>query len=120
MGLRISDFVMGRGGTPFVEIVPRHDNANGARVKMMRPRRVYVGADLERLFADYLTHIACRATELGLPLRVESPLLVNLFRPPLLSSLREGTVRDKTNALRRRGIGVEGWSPHWFRHISFA
>ena len=116
LGLRISDFVMGRGGTPFVEIVPRHDNANGARVKMMRPRRVYVGADVERLFADYLTHIACRATELGLPLRVESPLLVNLFRPPLLSSLREGTVRDKTNALRRRGIGVEGWSPHWFRH----
>ena len=65
LGMRISDFVMGRGGTPYVEIVPRADNANGARVKMMRPRRVYVGADLERLFADYLTHLACRAAELG-------------------------------------------------------
>ena len=45
-----------------------HDNPNGARVKMMRPRRVYVGADLERLFADYLTHLACRADELGFAL----------------------------------------------------
>ncbi len=63
LGMRISDFVMGRGGTPHVEIVPREDNPNCARVKMMRPRRVYVGSDLERLFADYLTHLACRAAE---------------------------------------------------------
>ena len=66
LGLRISDFVMGRGGTPYVEIVPRSDNTNGARVKMMRPRRVYVGSDLERLSADYLTHLACTAATLGL------------------------------------------------------
>ncbi|QIS23410.1 tyrosine-type recombinase/integrase [Nocardia terpenica] len=116
LGLAINDFVLGRGGTAFVDIVPREDNANGARVKMMRPRRVYVGTDLERLFADYLTHLACRATELGLLVTVDSPLLVNLHRPPLLAPLREGTVRDKVNALRRRGIGPEGWSPHWFRH----
>ena len=50
LGLRIGEFVLGRGGTAYVEIVPRLDNPNGARVKMMRPRRVYVGADLERLF----------------------------------------------------------------------
>src|SRR5450755_4907454 len=55
LGMRISDFVMGRGGTAYIEVVPRHGNPNGARVKMMRPRRVYVGGDLERLFADYLT-----------------------------------------------------------------
>ena len=114
--MRISDFVMGRGGTPFIEIVPRLDNPNGARVKMMRPRRVYVGAGLERLLADYLTDLACRATSLGLPLTASSPLLVNLQRPPLLAALREGTVRDKTAALRRRGIGPAGWTPHWFRH----
>jgi integrase len=53
LGLRIGEFVLGRGGTAYVEIVPREDNPNGARVKMMRPRRVYVGADLERLFADW-------------------------------------------------------------------
>ncbi len=116
LGMRISDFVMGRGDTPYVEIVPRLDNANGARVKMMRPRRVYVGNDLERLFADYLTELARRAAELGLPLTGDDPLLVNLARPPLLGALREGTVRDKVAALRRRGIGPPGWTPHWLRH----
>lgn len=116
LGLRISDFVMGRGATPYVEIVPRADNANGARVKMMRPRRVYVGGDLERLFADYLTHLACRAADEGLAVTAEFPLLVNLARPPLLAPLREGTVRDKVSALRNKGIGPPGWTPHWFRH----
>jgi len=116
LGMRINDFVMGRGGTPFVEIVPREDNPNGARVKMMRPRRVYVGADLERLFADYLTHLACRAAEVGVAVNVDCPLWVNLDRPPLLAPLREATVRDKVGALKRRGIGPPGWTPHWFRH----
>lgn len=116
LGMRISDFVMGRGGTPYVEIVPREDNPNGARVKMMRPRRVYVGTDLERLFADYLTHLACRAAEAGVTVNVDYPLWVNLDRPPLLAPLREATVRDKIAALKRRGIGPPGWTPHWFRH----
>ncbi|MGH1551344.1 hypothetical protein ACRAWF_01475 [Streptomyces sp. L7] len=89
LGLRIGDFVMGRGSTPYIEIVPREGNPNGARVRMMRPRRVYVGTDLERLFADYLTHLACRAAELGIEIRTDSPLLVNLTRPPLLAALRK-------------------------------
>ena len=106
LGLRIRDFVMGQGSTPHVEIVPREDNANGARVKMMRARRVYLGADLERLYADYLTHLAVRAAELGLPISPEDPLFVNLERPPLLAALREGTVRDKVAAGSARRAGV--------------
>jgi integrase len=116
LGMRISDFVMGRGDTPYVEVVPREDNPNGARVKMMRPRRVYVSTDLERLFADYVTHLACRAAEVGIAVTADCPLWVNLGRPPLLRALRESTVRDKTDALRRKGIGPVGWTPHWFRH----
>jgi integrase len=116
LGMKISDFTMGRGGTAYVDVVPRADNPNGARVKMMRPRRIYVGTDLERMFADYLTHLACRATELGFEVTADSPLLMNLQRPPWLAALREGTVRDKTTALRKQGIGPPGWTPHWFRH----
>jgi integrase len=116
LGMRIRDFVMGRGDTPYVEVVPREDNPNGARVKMMRPRRVYVSPDLERLFADYVTHLACRAADTGIAVTAEDPLWVNLDRPPLLAALRESTVRDKTEALRRKGIGPAGWTPHWFRH----
>ena len=116
LGMRICDFVMGRGGTAYVEVVPREDNPNGARVKMMRPRRLYVGGDLERLFADYPTHLACHAGTLGLAVTADSALFVNLRRPPLLAALREGTVRDKCTALRKRGIGPPDWTPHWFRH----
>lgn len=116
LGMRISDFVMGRGATPYVEVLPREDNPNGARVKMMRPRRIHVGADLERLFADYLTHLASQAATLGLVVTADSALFVNLQRPPLFAALREGTVRDKTTALRNKRIGPPGWTPHWFRH----
>jgi integrase len=116
LGLRISDFILGRGGTAYIEIVPRPCNPNGARVKMMRPRRVYVGTGLERLLADYLTCLACRAAELGIAITADWPLLVNLQRPPLLAALGEGTVRDKVTALRRKSVGPPGWTPHWFRH----
>ena len=116
LGMAIGDFVMGLGGTAYIEVTPREGNANGARVKMMRPRRVHVSADLERLFAGYLTHLACRAASLGLEITPTSPLLVNLDRPPLLAAMREGTVRDKVTALKKKGIGPPGWTPHWFRH----
>jgi integrase len=116
LGMRIDDFVMGRGGTPYVEVVPREDNPNDARVKMLRPRRVYVGADLERLYGDYLTHLACRAADSGIPIASNEPLFRNLDRPPLLSALREGTVRDKVRALKQKRIGPDGWTPHWLRH----
>src|SRR6266545_2307033 len=116
LGMAISDFVMGRGGTAYIEVVPRAGNPNGARVKMMRPRRIYVSADLERLFADYLTHLACRAAGVGMNVSPGSPLLVNLDRPPLLAAMREGTVRDKVTALKKKGAGPSGWTPHWFRH----
>ena len=103
LGMAISDFVMGRGGTAYIEVVPRAGNPNGARVKMMRPRRIYVSADLERLFADYLTHLACRAAGLGMNVSPGSPLLVNLGRPPLLAAIREGTVRDKVTGAEEEG-----------------
>ena len=104
LGMTIGDFVMGLGGTAYIEVVPREGNANGARVKMMRPRRVHVGADLERLFADYLTHLACRAASLGLEITPDSPLLVNLDRPPLLAAMREGTVRHGQRAPGRPAV----------------
>ena len=116
LGMRINEFVMGRGETPYVEVVPREDNPNGARVKMLRPRRIYVGTDLERLYADYLADLACRATECGIFLAPHKPLFRNLDRAPLLSPLREGTVREKVKALKRKGVGPAGWTPHWFRH----
>ncbi|MFI7707377.1 tyrosine-type recombinase/integrase [Nonomuraea sp. NPDC049480] len=116
LGMRISDFVMGRGGTPYIDVVPRPDNPNEARVKLLKPRRVYVGADLERLFADYLTHLACRAAQLGIAISAGDMLFVNLDRPPFLAPLQQGTVYDKVDALKTKGYGPPEWTPHWLRH----
>ena len=43
LGMAISDFVMGRGGTAYIEVVPRAGNPNLARVKMM-PRAASTSA----------------------------------------------------------------------------
>ena len=34
LGMRVNEFVMGRGSTAYVQVVPREDNPNDARVKM--------------------------------------------------------------------------------------
>jgi integrase len=83
---------------------------------MMRARRVYVGADLERLYADYLTDLACRMAGLGLAVSAADALFVNVDRAPLFSPLRDGPVREKVARLQRRGIGPPDWTPHWLRH----
>lgn len=54
LGMRIDAFDMGHGGTPSVEVVARADNPDAARVKRVRPRRIYVGSDFDRLCVDYL------------------------------------------------------------------
>ena len=56
------------------------------------------------------------AAEVGIAVTADHPLWMRLERPPLLAALREGTVRDKTKALQRKGFGPAGWTPHWFRH----
>ncbi|GGW81936.1 hypothetical protein GCM10010350_78340 [Streptomyces galilaeus] len=100
LGLQISDFVMGRGDTPYAVIVPREDNPNGTRVTMMRPRRVYVGTDLERLFADYLTHLACRAAGLGMPIsnRFAAAGEPSSDRRSSPADLRAANLRTRTQA----------------------
>jgi len=114
--MRIEDWRMGRGGTAHVEVVPRADDRDDARVKGSRPRRVYVGAGLDRLLSDYLVLLAERAADDGVVPSESWPLFVNLEREPLFGPLTPSTVYDKVRALRRRGAGPAGWTPHWFRH----
>ena len=116
LGMRISDFVMGRGGTAYVEIVPARGQPERGAGEDDAPAPGLRRRDLERLFADYLTASGLPGRRVRHRGHRTSPLLVNLDRPPLLAALREGTVRDKVAALRRKGIGPPGWTPHWFRH----
>ena len=68
LGVRHEDWIVGRGSTPYIEVVPRENNRNGARVKNMKGRRVFVSDRLERLYGDFLYEVGHLADRRGLPL----------------------------------------------------
>lgn len=83
-------------------------NDNGARVKIGRGRTIPVGADLLRLYADYLH------TEYG---DLDSDhVFVNLWAQPRGHALSYRAVYDLVLRLRRR-TGID-FDPHWFRHTA--
>jgi integrase len=116
LGLRVGDWVMGRGGTPYVEVVARDSEQLDARVKRMRSRRVYVSPELEQLYSDYVSSLAEQAARHGTTLTSDSPLFMNLRGSPKFGQLRAGSVYDVVARLRKQGVGPTTWSPHWFRH----
>jgi integrase/recombinase XerD len=87
-----------------IAIVPR-DNANGARAKS-GGRTVPVGAELIRLYADYLHE------EYG---DIDSDyVFVNIWAEPRGRAWSYPAVYDLVMRLRARtGLGFD---PHWFRH----
>jgi site-specific recombinase XerD len=112
-----ADWHVGRGGTPFVEVVPK-EHPHGQRVKGGRQRRVYVSDTLERLYSDYLWVLAEAAEEAGLGLDDSWFVFVNLSREPRFEPMRPETVYATVRRLRRQlGDRVpKNWSPHWTRH----
>lgn len=83
-------------------------NDNGARVKTGRSRTIPVGADLLRLYADYLHG------EYG---DLDSDhVFVNLWGHPVGHALSYRAVYDLVLRLRKR-TGID-FDPHWFRHTA--
>lgn len=103
LGLRHEDFVSRQRR---VMIVPRGDNANGARAKCLSPATVPVSAPLVRLYSDYMH------TEYG---GLDSDyVFVNLWSAPLGRPLRYQAVAKLVGRLRvRSGIS---FTPHMLRH----
>ena len=54
LSTRHCDWHAGRGGTPFIEVVPRQDHPAGVRCKSSRYRRIYISDELERLHSEYV------------------------------------------------------------------
>jgi integrase/recombinase XerD len=117
LSTRHCDWPAGRGGTPFIDVVPRQDHPAGARVKNSRYRRIYVSDELERLHSEYLWQLCDAGAHQVLDLENHF-VFVNLDRGRWLAPLRPETVYDLVAALKRRlGSAVpDGWTPHWFRH----
>ncbi|HBW21035.1 MAG: tyrosine-type recombinase/integrase [Streptosporangiaceae bacterium] len=117
LSTRHCDWHAGRGGTPFIEVVPRQDHPAGARVKNSRYRRIHISDELERLHSEYLWQLCDAGAHQALDLENHF-VFVNLCRGRWLAPLRPETVYDLVATLKRRlGSAVpDGWTPHWFRH----
>jgi len=103
LGLRHADFVSRRCE---LTIVPRNDNANGARAKTSTITTISVSAPLVRLYSDYMH------TEYG---ALDSDyVFVNLWSSPVGHPLRYDAVA-KLVARLRTSTGIE-FSPHMLRH----
>ena len=103
LGLRHADFVSRRRE---VTIVPRPDNANGARAKTRTTTTLPVSAPLVRLYSSYMH------TEFG---DLDSDyVFVNLWSPPVGRPLRYQSVAKLVGRLRAT-TGI-AFSPHLLRH----
>jgi len=103
LGLRHSD-VVSRERT--IRIVPRADNANGARAKCRDTAEIPVSGGLVRLYSAYLFE------EYG---EIDSDyVFVNLFAEPVGRPLRYSAVAGLIGRLRRR-TGID-FSAHTLRH----
>jgi site-specific recombinase XerD len=117
LSTRHCDWHAGRGGTPFIEVIPRQDHPAGVRCKSSRYRRIYISDELERLHSEYVWQLCDSGAHMEVDLASHF-VLVNLLRGRWLAPMRPETVYDKVTSLKRRlGAAVPaGWTPHWFRH----
>ena len=103
LGLRHADFVSHRRE---LRIVPRADNANGARAKTLDTHTIPISAGLARLYTAYMFD------EYG---ECESDyVFVNLFAEPYGRPLRYQAVHQLVRRLRAR-TGIE-FTLHMLRH----
>jgi integrase/recombinase XerD len=103
LGLRHADFVSHRRQ---LRIVPRRDNANGARAKTLEEHTIPISAGLVRLYTGYMFQ------EYG---ECDSDyVFVNLFAEPYGRPLRYQAVHQLVRRLRAR-TGI-WFTPHMLRH----
>lgn len=120
--LRHSDIHLGQGEQPRVTLTPRQDHPHGARIKSGQYRDIYVGDDLESLYAEYVWRLVDAGADLAVPDFTSGFVFVNSdvssgkpFRP-----LRMETIYAAVRSIKHLHEGVfpeaVGWTPHWFRH----
>lgn len=116
--LRHCDVHVGAGGTPWIDVVPRRDHPHGLRVKSGRPRRIYIGDDLESLYSAYVWQLVEACADLAVPDLNSHFVFVNMAKGQQFAPLRPETVYAKVRSINRAHPGQlpAGWTPHWLRH----
>jgi len=117
LGLQHRDWHAGCGDTAFIEVVPR-DHPHGVRVKGGGYRKLYVSAELDSLYGEYVWQLCEAGADLAAADLDEACVFVNLSREPRFAPWRPESVYDLVRRLRRQLAGQvpAGWTPHWFRH----
>ena len=117
LGLQHRDWHSGCGDTAFIEVVPR-DHPHGVRVKGGGYRRLYVSAELDSLYGEYVWQLCEAGADLAAADLDQAWVFVNLSREPRFAPWRPESVYDLVRRLRRELAGQvpAGWTPHWFRH----
>lgn len=118
LSLRHQDFHIGAGATPYIDVAARQDHPRGARGKTLRPRRIYIGDDLEALYSAYVWHLVDHGADLAVADLDTHFVFVNLTAGVLFAPMRPETVYAKVDSLTKRSNGAlpDGWTPHWLRH----
>lgn len=116
LSLRHCDMAVGRGDTPWVDVVPRQDHPHGARVKGGRHRRIFVGDDLEGAYSARVWALVDAGIDLDVEDLAGHWLFVNTDREPRWSPLRPETVYGRVRSISRAQPELPKWSPHWLRH----
>jgi integrase len=117
LGLLHCDWHAGCGSTAFIEVVPR-DHPHGMRVKGGGYRRLYVSAELDLLYGEYVWQLCDAGADLAGGHLDDACVFVNLAREPRFAPWRPESVYDLVQRLRRELAGQvpPDWTPHWFRH----
>ncbi len=117
LGMRHRDWHAGCGETAFIEVVPR-DNPHGMRVKGGAYRKLYVSAELDRLYGEYVWQLCEAGADLAVADLDDACVFVNLSREPRFAPWRPESVYDLVSRLRRELAGQvpAAWTPHWLRH----
>ena len=89
LSTRHCDWHAGRGGTPFIEVIPRQDHPAGVRCKSSRYRRIYISDELERLHSEYVWQLCDAGAHREVDLAGHF-VLVNLRRGRWLAPMRPG------------------------------
>lgn len=118
--LRHSDIHLGQGEQPRITLTPRQDHPHWYRIKSGQFRTIYVGDDLEALYAELVWRLVDSGADMSVDDFANSFVFVNsdTSRGEPFKPLRMETIYAATGAIKRlhEESFPDAWTPHWFRH----
>ena len=103
LGLRHEDIL---SREKIIWVIPRDDNANGARGKTKEPNSIHVSVNLMRLYADYLVNEVQDFTS--------DYVFINLWHEPVGQPMTSSSATDLFRRIgKKTGIHIH---PHLLRH----